>query len=95
MDGHLTRETIDLITALRPFADRRGQSLIDTIMDLTEGIGDMEGMQIGSLAEKARNQLTSKVDSAVSLFLIILASAVADLFSGQNQEVPADPILHQ
>lgn len=74
-EGLITRETLDLIVALRPFTGERGRRLIDTLVEISRASGDSMGaMDITSMTEKARNLLSEKLDSAVSLSLILAAS---------------------
>ncbi|MGI6667042.1 MAG: hypothetical protein ACOX5Q_06265 [Bacillota bacterium] len=73
-NGQVTRETLDLIAALRPFTAERGQKLIDTLMELSQTSGVAESLEIGTMAEKAQNLLAERIDSAVSLSLILAAS---------------------
>ncbi len=72
--GQLTKETLDLIAALRPFTAERGQKLIDTLLELAQTSGSVESLEIESMAEKAQNLLAERLDSAVSLSLILAAS---------------------
>jgi hypothetical protein len=73
-NGQVTRETLDLIAALRPFTAERGQKLIDTLMEITQVGGMAESLEIETMADKAQNLLADKLDSAVSLSLILAAS---------------------
>ena len=74
-EGLITRETLDLIVALRPFTGERGRKLIDTLVEIAHAAGDSMGaMDVTTMTEKARNLLSDKLDSAVSLSLILAAS---------------------
>lgn len=74
-EGLITRETLDLVVALRPFTGERGRRLIDTLVEIAEGTRDSMGaMEVTAMAEKARNLLSERLDSAVSLSLILAAS---------------------
>lgn len=74
-EGLITRETLDLIAALRPFTGERGRKLIDTLVEISHTAGDSMGaMNVTAMTEKARNLLSDKLDSAVSLSLILAAS---------------------
>ncbi len=74
-EGLITRETLDLIVALRPFTGERGRKLIDTLVEIAQTAGDTMGaMDVTVMTEKARNLLSDKLDSAVSLSLILAAS---------------------
>lgn len=74
-EGLITKETLDLIAALRPFTGERGRRLIDTLVEISQAAGDSMGaMEVTTMAEKARNLLSEKLDSAVSLSLILAAS---------------------
>ncbi|QUL98094.1 MAG: hypothetical protein IMF26_08550 [Candidatus Fermentithermobacillus carboniphilus] len=73
MSHQITKESLDLITALKPFTGQKGRSLIDTLVELCqEPSAGVEGMEITTLAEKARGLLTARVESAISLFLILV-----------------------
>ena len=74
-EGLITRETLDLIVALKPFTGERGRKLIDTLVEISQSAGDgMGAMDVSAMTEKARNLLSEKLDSAVSLSLILAAS---------------------
>ncbi|MGI6662513.1 MAG: hypothetical protein ACOX4B_03415 [Bacillota bacterium] len=73
-NGQVTRETLDLIAALRPFTAERGQKLIDTLLELSQASGMVESLEIETMAEKAQSLLAERLDSAVSLSLILAAS---------------------
>ncbi len=73
--GLVTKETLDLVAALRPFTGDRGRKLIDTLLEIAQGSGDAMGaMDVSSMTIKARDLLSEKLDSAVSLSLILAAS---------------------
>lgn len=72
--GQVTRESLDLIMALRPFAGLRGQKLIDTLVEITQAGSTAEPLEITAMTEKAQNLLTERLDSAVSLSLILAAA---------------------
>lgn len=74
-EGLITKETLDLFVALKPFTAERGRKLIDTLVEIAQAAGDSVGaMEITSMAEKARTLLAEKLDSAVSLSLILAAA---------------------
>lgn len=73
-NGQVTKETLDLITALRPFTGDRGQKLIDTLVEITSGGSAAESLEISAMTEKAQSLLADRLDSAVSLSLILAAS---------------------
>lgn len=71
--GQISKEALDLVAALRPFTNERGRNLIDTMIGLfEEDLAKVGGLEISSLAEKARTVLTSTVETAMSLFLILV-----------------------
>jgi limonene-1,2-epoxide hydrolase len=73
-NGQVTRETLDLITALRPFTSERGQRLIDTLIEITQAGTMTESLEITTMTERAQGLLAERLDSAVSLSLILAAS---------------------
>lgn len=73
-DGQVTRETLELVMALRPFTGARGQRLIDTLVEITQGGNVAESLEISAMTGKAQNLLAERLDSAVSLSLILAAS---------------------
>ncbi len=74
-EGLITKETLDLVAALRPFTGERGRKLIDTLVEIAQGAGaEMGAMDVNTMTVKARNLLSDKLDSAVSLSLILAAS---------------------
>jgi len=86
---YLTKESLDLISALRPFTGRRGRNLIDTLVDLAEGDSSgIEGMEIASLAEKASDLLSVKIESAISLFFILVIVWLVQLFTTSQPQEP-------
>ncbi|HHW26460.1 MAG TPA: hypothetical protein GXX23_03850 [Firmicutes bacterium] len=75
IDGQVTRETLDLIMALRPFTGPRGQKIIDTLAEIAQSSsGSMEAFNISNLAVRAKNLLAERIDSAVSLSLLLAAA---------------------
>lgn len=75
IDGQVTRETLDLIMALRPFTGQRGQKIIDTLAEIAHASsGSMEAFNISNLAVKAKSLLADRIDSAVSLSLLLAAA---------------------
>lgn len=72
--GQLTKETIELIAALRPFTGHRGQKLIDTLVELSRPGVNMGVMDVHSLTARASDLLSERLDSAVSLSLILAAA---------------------
>lgn len=83
-EDQITRETLDLIAALRPFTGPRGRKLIDTLLDISQSIETTIGvMDIGALSEKARNLLSEKLDSALSLSLILAAAWLSQAVTKQ------------
>ena len=74
IDGQVTRETMELIMALRPFTGPRGQKIIDTLAEIVQGSGSMEAFDISNLAVKAKSLLADRIDSAVSLSLLLAAA---------------------
>lgn len=74
-DGLITKETLDLVVALRPFTGERGRKLIDTLVEIAQGASSQMGaMDVTTMTIKARDLLSDKLDSAVSLSLILAAS---------------------
>jgi len=69
-----TRETLELITALRPFTSARGQRLIDALNEVTESGMMADHLEVSAMAERASIMLYQHLDSAVSLSLILAAS---------------------
>jgi len=89
--AQLSKETLDLVSALRPFTGQRGRNLIDALIDLAEGeTTGVEGLEISNLAEKARGLLASTVDSAVSLFLILVIIWLAQFVASAEPKTPGD-----
>ncbi len=74
-EGIITKETLDLVSALRPFTGERGRRLIDTLVEIAQGAGaEMGAMDVSTMTVRARDLLSEKLDSAVSLSLILAAS---------------------
>jgi hypothetical protein len=74
-EGLITKETLDLVSALRPFTGERGRKLIDTLVEIAQGANNgMGAMDVNSMTVTARGLLSDKLDSAVSLSLILAAS---------------------
>lgn len=90
MANSLTKETLDLVSALRPFTGRRGRGVIDTLISLTDSsVSLSDGIELTTLAEQAGNLLASRVDSAVSLFIILVVVWLVQVFtlSSINPEI--------
>jgi hypothetical protein len=86
-EGQITKETLDLIVALRPFTGQRGRKLIDTIVEISQTSGNELGaMEISTLTTKARDLLSDKLDSAVSLSLILAAAWLGNAFDSMRAE---------
>ncbi|MGI6162518.1 MAG: hypothetical protein ACOYEQ_01125 [Bacillota bacterium] len=94
MSNHLTKETLDLISALRPFTGQKGRGVIDTLLSLAESSNSIiEGMEITTLAEQARDLMAARIDSALSLFIILVVVWLVQVFAGSHvaePEVPQD-----
>ncbi len=74
-EGAITKEALDLVAALRPFTGERGRRLIDTLMEITQSEDSGLGlMDVNSVTVKARDLLSERLDSAISLSLILAAS---------------------
>lgn len=91
-DIQLSKESLDLIAAVRPFVGNRGKSVIDTLLSLVDEAGArLQGMDIRSLASRAQDAFLEKMDSAVALFLILILLWLVDYgsFSGKQTSRPA------
>ena len=95
-EGIITKETLDLVAALRPFTGERGRKLIDTLVEIAMGASaDMGAMDVTTMTVKARDLLSEKLDSAVSLSLILAASwmgsalETSGLFQKPTEKQPA------
>ncbi|HHY12889.1 MAG TPA: hypothetical protein GX529_09710 [Firmicutes bacterium] len=92
MPNHLTKETLDLILALRPFTGPKGRGVIDTLISLADSSASLvEGLEITTLAEQARDLLTARIDSALSLFIILIVVWLVQVFTispAQESEMP-------
>ncbi|MGI6642517.1 MAG: hypothetical protein ACOX3V_00640 [Bacillota bacterium] len=76
-DGQVTRDTLELIAALRPFAGQRGRRIIDTLMEVAQSASNTMGaLEIKDLAEKTKSLLAERIDSAVSLSLLLAAATL-------------------
>ena len=88
MANSLSKETLDLVSALRPFTGERGRDVIDTLISLAESSASLaDGVELAALAEQAKNLLASRVDSAFSLFIILVVLWLVQAFtmsSGSN-----------
>ncbi|HHY17693.1 MAG TPA: hypothetical protein GX524_06415 [Firmicutes bacterium] len=92
MSNQLTKETLDLISALRPFTGQKGRGVIDTLLGLTEGTNSIiEGMEITTLAEQARDLLAARIDSALSLFIILVVIWLVQVFAASQAREPQTP----
>ncbi len=90
-NGQLTQETIELIAALRPFTGYRGQKLIDTLIEISRssspGALDIQGLTI-----RAGELLSERLDSAMSLCLILAAAWLGTSFeTASGADEPAQP----
>lgn len=70
----ISKEALDLVSALRPFASSLGQRVIDTVLGLAEEIVGPEigGLELDSLGQKAQGLFEDTLESAVALFLVIV-----------------------
>ncbi len=84
--GQLTKETIELIAALRPFTGHRGQKLIDTLIELSRPDVNMGAMDVHSLTARASDLLSERLDSAVSLSLILAAAWLGAAIQSNEDE---------
>ncbi len=85
MSNNLTKETLDLISALRPFTGQKGRGVIDTLLSIAENSNSIiEGMEITTLAEQARNLLAARIDSALSLFIILVVVWLVQVFTASD-----------
>ncbi len=76
-DGQVTRDTLELVAALRPFTGQRGRRIIDTLMEVARSASDTMGtLEVSDLAEKTKNLLAERIDSAVSLSLLLAAASL-------------------
>ncbi len=92
MSNHLTKETLDLISALRPFTGQKGRGVIDTLLSLTESSNSIiEGMEITTLAEQARDLMAARIDSALSLFIILVVVWLVQVFASSHVAEPEVP----
>lgn len=73
-EGLITKESLDLVAALRPFTGERGRKLIDTLVEIAQGAGATGAMDVTTMTVRTRDLLSEKLDSAVSLSLILAAS---------------------
>lgn len=82
MANSLTKETLDLVSALRPFTGQRGRDVIDTLITLTGSSTLLSnGIELTSLAEQARSMLFTRIDSAFSLFIILVVVWLVQVFT--------------
>lgn len=92
MANSLSKETLDLVSALRPFTGERGRDVIDTLISLAESSASLaDGVELAALAEQAKNLLASRVDSAFSLFIILVALWLVQAFTMSSG---SDPVSH-
>ncbi len=85
MSDQLTKETLDLISALRPFTGRKGRSVIDTLISLADTqVSTIEGLEMAALAEQARDLLANRMDSALSLFIILIVVWLVQVFGASQ-----------
>lgn len=92
MSNHLTKETLDLISALRPFTGQKGRGVIDTLLSLAESSNSIiEGMEITTLAEQARDLMAARIDSALSLFIILVVVWLVQVFASSHVAEPEVP----
>lgn len=92
MVNSLSKETLDLVSALRPFTGERGRDVIDTLISLAESSASLaDGVELAALAEQAKNLLASRVDSAFSLFIILVALWLVQAFTMSSG---SDPVSH-
>lgn len=70
----ITKEALELVSALRPFANSMGQKIIDTVLGLAEEIAgpEVSGLELDSLDERAHGVFQDTMESAVALFLVIV-----------------------
>jgi hypothetical protein len=88
----LSKETLDLVSALRPFTGERGRDVIDTLISLAESSASLaDGVELAALAEQAKNLLASRVDSAFSLFIILVVLWLVQAFTMSSG---SDPVSH-
>ncbi|HAF67237.1 MAG: hypothetical protein WBL52_01185 [Bacillota bacterium] len=92
MANSLSKETLDLVSALRPFTGERGRDVIDTLISLAESSASLaDGVELAALAEQAKNLLASRVDSAFSLFIILVVLWLVQAFTMSSG---SDPVSH-
>jgi hypothetical protein len=88
----LSKETLDLVSALRPFTGEKGRDVIDTLISLAESSASLaDGVELAALAEQAKNLLASRVDSAFSLFIILVVLWLVQAFTMSSG---SDPVSH-
>lgn len=87
MSDQLTKETLDLISALRPFTGQKGRSVIDTLISLADSqVSAIEGLEISTLAEQARDLLVNRIDSALALFIILIIVWLVQVFGASQTQ---------
>lgn len=85
MANSLTKETLDLVSALRPFTAGRSRHVLDTLISLADKSTALsDGIELTTLAEQATNLLSDRIDSAISLFLILVVLWLVQAFSVSN-----------
>jgi len=84
----ISKEALDLVSALRPFASPMGQRVIDTVMGIAEEIAGPEigDLELESLGEKAQGLFQDTMESALALFLVIGALWLSKVTQAGEQQ---------
>ncbi|MBE3519764.1 MAG: hypothetical protein IMW97_05600 [Firmicutes bacterium] len=84
----ISKEALDLVSALRPFASRMGQRVIDTVMGIAEEVAGPEigDLELESLGEKAQGLFQDTIETAIALFLIIVALWFSKMVQAGEQQ---------
>jgi len=89
----LNKETLDLVSALRPFAGQWGRNVIDTLISLADSSTSLaDGIELTALAEQAKSKLLSRIDSALSLFIILVVVWLVQVFTLSTS---SEPVISQ
>ncbi len=84
----ISKEALDLVSALRPFASPMGQRVIDTVMGIADEVAGPEigDLELESLGEKAQGLFQDTIESAVALFLVIVALWLSKVTQAGEQQ---------
>jgi len=84
----ISKEALDLVSALRPFASPMGQRVIDTVMGIAEEVAGPEigDLEFESLGEKAQGLFQDTIESAIALFLVLAVLWLSRVTGAGQQE---------